>query len=258
MPWRRAERAFSILNVRSASSGPAAAGPTTRSDDATARARIRDAAIRRFAADGFAAGLRVIAADAGVSPALVVHHFGSKDGLRRACDAHVLAVVREKKGAALGPLGPDRMLAELAAIDEYAPLVAYQLRSVVAGGELARTLLEDFMAAAREYVADGVAAGTLRPSLDEEARIRYLTLSGFGAIVGWMALDPPDDLGNLGPWLRRYTEAIALPALELFTSGMLTSRRMLDAYLSYVGDPPVATAPADHPTDHPADPESHS
>jgi hypothetical protein len=29
-----------------------------------------------------------------------------------------------------------------------------------------------------------------------------------------------------------------LPTLELFTEGILTTRRMLDDYLLYVGDPP--------------------
>src|SRR5690625_6728632 len=53
-------------------------------DDLHARARIRNAAVTRFGADGFGAGLRAIAADAGVSPALIVHHFGSKSALRKA------------------------------------------------------------------------------------------------------------------------------------------------------------------------------
>ena len=35
--------------------------------------------------------VRAIAAEVGVSPALLLHHFGSKDGLRDACDDHVLA-----------------------------------------------------------------------------------------------------------------------------------------------------------------------
>ncbi|MFD0204347.1 MULTISPECIES: TetR/AcrR family transcriptional regulator [Saccharothrix] len=62
--------------------------------DLTARARIRDAALARFGADGVAgASMRAIAADAGVSPALVVHHFGSKEGLRQACDEYVLAAM---------------------------------------------------------------------------------------------------------------------------------------------------------------------
>ncbi len=59
-------------------------------DDLTARARIRDSAIVYFGRHGFrTATVRAIAADADVSPALVIHHFGSKDGLREACDAYV-------------------------------------------------------------------------------------------------------------------------------------------------------------------------
>jgi len=60
--------------------------------DLTGRARIRNTALRQFAERGFAATtIRDVAAAAGVSPALVRHHFGSKDGLREACDRHALA-----------------------------------------------------------------------------------------------------------------------------------------------------------------------
>jgi TetR/AcrR family transcriptional regulator, regulator of cefoperazone and chloramphenicol sensitivity len=55
--------------------------------DLTAKARIRDAAMKLFAAEGVAASsLRAVARAAGVSPGLVVHHFGSKQGLVRAVD----------------------------------------------------------------------------------------------------------------------------------------------------------------------------
>jgi TetR/AcrR family transcriptional regulator, regulator of cefoperazone and chloramphenicol sensitivity len=57
----------------------------------TGKARIREAALERFAADGIAAtSLRGIAQEAGVSPALVIHHFGSKEGLCRAVDETVV------------------------------------------------------------------------------------------------------------------------------------------------------------------------
>jgi AcrR family transcriptional regulator len=60
-------------------------------EDLTARARIRDAAIRLFAAGGFAGTtVRDIAREAGVSPGLLRHHFGSKDALREVCDAYAL------------------------------------------------------------------------------------------------------------------------------------------------------------------------
>ncbi|HEY3904198.1 MAG TPA: helix-turn-helix domain-containing protein, partial [Streptosporangiaceae bacterium] len=62
-------------------------------DDRTLRAVIRDEALRLFAEHGpGAVSVRQIAAAAGVSPGLIVHHFGSKDGLREAVDQYVLAV----------------------------------------------------------------------------------------------------------------------------------------------------------------------
>ncbi|MCV2393238.1 TetR family transcriptional regulator [Actinotalea sp. M2MS4P-6] len=207
-------------------------------DDATARSRIRDAALRRFAADGLGVGIRAIATDAGVSPALVLHHFGSKDGLRDACDDHAFAVIREVKRVALGPTGPDQLLVQLASVAEYAPVAGYLMRAMQSGGPRGREAFEHFVSDAEQYVAEGVAAGTLRPSRDEKARIRWLTLSGMGAMLLALALeDPPPD--DLAAWLQRYTAEISLPALEAFTEGVLTDRRMLDAYLSYVSDPPA-------------------
>jgi AcrR family transcriptional regulator len=56
---------------------------------------IRDAALRRFAAQGVAGTtLRLIAADAGVSVGLVQHRFGTKERLVDAVDQYVLEVVQ--------------------------------------------------------------------------------------------------------------------------------------------------------------------
>lgn len=207
-------------------------------NDATARARIREAAIRRYGIEGFSAGLRAIAGDAGVSPGLVLHHFGSKDGLRRECDAYVLAAIRDQKSAALSSGGPAAALAAMAEIDHLAPLVAYALRSMQAGGDVARSFFEQFVADAEQYIAEGVASGVLIPSRDEAARARYLTLVGFGAILLDMALCPPDDPADVAAVIRGYLERMGLPSIELFTQGLYADHRMLDAYLLYVGDPP--------------------
>ena len=66
-------------------------------DDRTAIARIRDAAIEQFGQHGFNVGLRAIAEAAGVSAALVIHHFGSKEGLRKACDDYIAEEIRGAK-----------------------------------------------------------------------------------------------------------------------------------------------------------------
>ncbi|MEO9238148.1 MAG: helix-turn-helix domain-containing protein, partial [Jatrophihabitantaceae bacterium] len=86
-------------------------GSTTGERDLTARANIRNAALRLFAERGHdAVTVREIATAAGVSPGLVVHHFGSKDGLRAAVDAHA----GESFDAVLAELGSQDLAAMLA------------------------------------------------------------------------------------------------------------------------------------------------
>jgi AcrR family transcriptional regulator len=66
------------------------------SDDLTAKARIRNAAFELHAAQGEASTtLREVAQAAGVTHGLVVHHFGNKDGLRRAVQQHMLDLLRQ-------------------------------------------------------------------------------------------------------------------------------------------------------------------
>ena len=58
------------------------ASPKRRRDAGATRVAILEAATRRFATQGYArAGVREIAADAGVTAALVNRYFGSKEGL---------------------------------------------------------------------------------------------------------------------------------------------------------------------------------
>jgi AcrR family transcriptional regulator len=204
--------------------------------------RIRDAAILRYGRDGFSAGLRAVAADAGVTAGLVVHHFGSKDGLRRACDEYVLGVIRsEKLKAATG--GAAGMIAQLAEVEEYAPIALYALRSLQAGGELATEFIERMCRDAEEYLAAGVEAGLIRPSRDPAGRARYLTMQGMGSLLLWISLHPGfREVDDFRKELRQISDEITLPALELFTEGLFADRKMLDEYLMYVCDPPAGEA----------------
>ncbi len=71
-------------------------------EDLTARARIRDAALELFATRGVrGTTIRGVAEAAGVSPGLVQHHFGTKQGLREACDDYVMQSIRTLKSQAL-------------------------------------------------------------------------------------------------------------------------------------------------------------
>ena len=109
--------------------------PSSPDPDLTAAARIRNAALRRFARDGFGVGLRAIAADAGVTAGLITHHFGSKDGLRRACDAEVLRLTMEAKSASTYFGGPVDLMTQMSQVEKYVPATAYAMRSIAEGGD---------------------------------------------------------------------------------------------------------------------------
>ena len=114
------------------------------------RTRIRDAAAELFARDGFAAtGVREIAALAGVAPALVIRHFGSKEALF--LDAVTMA----------DPLGPPLQ----------GPLETL-------GHDLVAALL-----AARDPADGGIFASLMRAS-DRPAVRAILRASGEASVVG--------------------------------------------------------------------------
>jgi AcrR family transcriptional regulator len=121
-------------------------------DDLTARARIRDAALREFGERGFeGATIRGIAESAGVSPGLVQHHFGSKDGLRQACDEAVLDLVRRKVAAIeAGDLANPSILAALYASAR--PLVRYLARAVVDRTPASATLVDEIARWTEDYL----------------------------------------------------------------------------------------------------------
>jgi AcrR family transcriptional regulator len=210
--------------------------------DLTARARIRDAAIQTFGTAGFDASVRAIAAAAGVSPGLVMHHFGSKDGLRAACDEHVLRVIREAETDAFTRSGPGALLAQLAELDRYAPLVGYLVQALLAGGDLAATLLARMTTDAESYLQEAVTAGRVRPSRDPAARAAYLVDIGIGAVLSFVRRHPAVD-GDHRATLRAYAEANSLPALELCTEGLLTDPGLLEEHLQYRADQGAHPAP---------------
>lgn len=216
--------------------------------DLTARARIRDAALHRFATDGFGAPIRAIAADAGVSPALVLHHFGSKDGLRRACDEHVRRLIVEAKEPIFRPkVGrpPARadILALLGDTERFGVPTLYLLRAFQAGGELARDMFAQLVELTERALVESVAAGTVRPSLDDAARARYLVVLSLGALVVDQALNPADP-HDPGAMARDYLGRYALPSAEVFTDGFLLDRTMLDTVVAAHDGP---TAPGHQP-----------
>jgi len=195
----------------------------------TAAARIRDAAIEQFGHHGFNVGVRAIADAAGVSAALVIHHFGSKQGLRKACDDYVAEEIRSAKSESLTTADPATWFRQMSEIESYAPMMAYLVRSMQSGSELAKTFWQRMLENAEEYLEDGVRAGTLKPSRDPKARAKWLGLTGGGGFLLYLQLhDNPTDMAAV---LHDYGEEMMLPALEVYTNGLMSDATMYEAFL---------------------------
>jgi TetR/AcrR family transcriptional regulator, regulator of cefoperazone and chloramphenicol sensitivity len=122
-------------------------------DDLTARARIRDAALAQFAEHGFhGATFKGIAEQAGVSPGLVQHHFGTKDNLRQACDDAVIEVLRRRttRGAVGGEITKPEFIADL--YNASPLLLRYLARAAVDGGPAAAAVLDELASGAEEFL----------------------------------------------------------------------------------------------------------
>jgi len=186
--------------------------------DLTAKARIRDAAMKLFGAQGVAASsMRAVAHAAGVSPGLIVHHFSSREGLIRAVDETVLARINlalsevpiEGSGAEL--LGR-RAEAVAAFLQSQPALCDYLGRALAEGTEASAELFHRlFLFAARDERL--IAAGALRADTDPFWRAMNQVI----LIVGPLLLRPliERELGgellsheNVTSWMRARTDLL--------------------------------------------------
>lgn len=178
------ERVFSLLNM---SSGTDAA-------DLTARATIRNAALRLFAERGpDAVTVREIATQAGVSPALVVHHFGSKDGLRaevdafaaRAFDAIFEDLPTEELAEMLAGGAARGSLAEAFArgFPPGSPLPGYLRRLLLTNDPAGAALFGRWYVATRRLLEQMVQLGVARPSADPDVRAAFLLVNDLALIL---------------------------------------------------------------------------
>jgi len=216
-------------------------------DGPSGEARILDAAIQLFGIQGFTGtSMREIAAEAEVSQALVVHHFGSKAALRRACDRHVANVTQDRKtSVSEGPqLDPFEALRQ---IENSRPLLRYLVRAITEGGDQASNLVDEFVADADEYLHNAVEAGYAKPSRTPHERAAVLVILSMGALamhehlhrlLGVDLLDANAPSEELAPYMR--------PMLELYSQG-LWEAGALDQMIDMFDDPDSASAATTEP-----------
>lgn len=163
-------------------------------DDRTARARIRDEALRLFGDHGpDAVTIRDLAAAAGVSPALVVRHYGSKDGLREAVEDHVAQVFEvmltqlSHPSGAGGPFDPKAWPTLVEVVAEYLPagsaIPAYLGRMLLAGGPGGSALFRKLHALSRQALAGLSEAGLASGGADPEVRAAFLLVNDLAVLI---------------------------------------------------------------------------
>lgn len=175
-------------------------------DDPTGSVRIRDAAVELFGEHGLhSVTLKEIATKAGVSAPLVIHHFGSKAGLRKACDEHAAEVVLRTKVSSVEQgehLSPQYVLA---ASRETKPILRYLFQAFAAGGEEVDALLDQMIDDSLEYTQEAERRGLVKPSRNPRRRAAMLLLQSFGTMMLHRQLkrligsnpvdDPPEQWG---------------------------------------------------------------
>ena len=209
--------------------------PDARQTHLTARASIRNAALRLFAERGHdAVTVREIATAAGVSPGLVVHHFGSKDGLRAAVDAHAAesfdAIFAELDGDDLaemltgGEATTSVAEAFARAFPHGSPLPAYLRRLLLTNDPAGAALFGRWYATTRRLLDVMVEVGAATPSEDPAVQAAFLLVNDLAVIllrnqIATAIGDDPLTPAGLDRWARDVTAvysggAFAAPAKE--------------------------------------------
>lgn len=178
-------------------------------------------------------GVRAIASAAGVSPGLVNHHFGSKDGLREACDEHVRGLIRQAKLDSVQHPSSQGLLQSLAEAEDFAPYLAYLMRNFQVGGALTSVFFEHMVSDVETYLTAGIEAGTIRPQRDIKATARFMAYQNGGGFLLFLQMysDSHEGPTDYRKAIRAYMDQMLLPALDIFTHGLLTDSMLLDTLL---------------------------
>ncbi|GAA3541843.1 TetR/AcrR family transcriptional regulator [Amycolatopsis ultiminotia] len=150
--------------------------------DLTARARIRDAAMAHFGEHGFdRATIRGIAETAQVSPGLVRHHFGSKQGLREACDAHLVKLIRQLADRTHDDSRLENGNPITAARTAVGPYESYLARALVEGA--AAPLFDEMVELGARWLAEADRERDDPPAADVQVRAAVSTAMALSITV---------------------------------------------------------------------------
>jgi AcrR family transcriptional regulator len=200
------------------------------SEDLTARARIRDAALLQFAERGVkGATIRGIAQAAGVSPGLVQHHFGSKEALRESCDTYAVEVIRAINDQAVrGGVGdPGFMSISMRAAT---PVRRYLARAMVDGSPGAAKLFDELVDYTERYLEHPPPGVSAPRTSDLHAYAAAMTALSLGATVLHEHLSRVLGVDTLT--VEGYPR-LGLAMVEIFTDDLLEPELVAQAHAGF-------------------------
>src|SRR5690606_535311 len=134
--------------------------------------RILTAAIDLVGRRGLkATSVRSIAEQASVSPALVMHHYGSKEGLRAACDARVLETIVTMKHKVMQTgfaMRPERLEDDF---EGSRPTLRYLARRLSEGGPQIDLFIDGLVDDSIAYTSDAAQLGQFRHRHDTHTTV---------------------------------------------------------------------------------------
>ena len=160
-----------------------------KTNDLTAAARIRNAALELFADKGTeATSVREIAARAGVSPGLVQHHFTTKIELRAAVNDHVVSIASDffadmpTKGA---PKDVQQEMGDrvTAFVRDHPTALRYVARAAADGDESALATFDAFVDIARSIYQRLEDAGLTNPEADLTWAALHVVALNLGTVL---------------------------------------------------------------------------
>ncbi|ACU72472.1 transcriptional regulator, TetR family [Catenulispora acidiphila DSM 44928] len=205
-------------------------------DDRTARAVIRDEALALFAAHGpDAVSVRQIATAAGVSAALVVHHFGSKEGLRDVVDRHVLETFDGMLTEMTGEGAPDLydpaatgslVEAVLQHLPADSPMPAYLRRMLLTDSEAGKELFAKLFAVSQGMLAALSEAGMAAPGADPAVRAAFLMANDLAVLL---LRDRLTEVLGVDPLSQEGMARWASEMLAVYASGLQADPQLPEA-----------------------------
>lgn len=192
--------------------------------DASARERILANALALFADRGpDAVSVRDIAAASEVSPALILHHFGSRDGLQQEVDDSVLTtfdyLLQSTEEA--NPLSTASVVELITAgLPQGSPIPAYLRRLLLSNTPAGRRLFQRWYELTLTVMARMDAAGQSRHSDDPAMRAAFLLANDLTILL---LQDHIRDVAGVDPLSSDGLQRWAATALDAYTAGVFVT-----------------------------------